>query len=484
MNKRLRLERILYLSLFVVLFVTIDVAKAADSPNVLFIISDDLNCYLGCYGDKKVKTPNIDRLANQGVLFERAYCQFAVCNASRASFMTGLRPDRTGVYDNGTHFRSNVPDAVTLPQHFRNHGYFAARVGKVFHYGVPAQIGTNGKDDPPSWDHRVNPNGRDKAEEAKVFSLIPGSYGGTLSWLSSDGTADEQTDGLIATAAISLLKENGNRARPLFLAVGFFRPHTPYVAPHRFFDLYPMSKMSPPQFPADDRENMSPLAFFHKPEQDAMTPELQRQARQAYAASISLMDEQVGRLLDALDELKLDDKTVIVFTSDHGYHMGEHHYWQKESLFEESARVPLIMSVPKIQTAGQRCKAICELIDVYPTLADVCGLPKPAGLDGVSLKPQLVAPTSLGKDAAFTQAVRYKGRFVNATRKMSRDVHGYSVRTAAFRFTSWDDGKEGEELYDLERDPREMTNVASEADYQAHLVRLRDLVQQMRGRTQ
>ena len=449
-------------------------------PNVLFIVSDDLNTYLGCYGDETVHTPNIDRLASRGVLFERAYCQFPVCGASRSSFMTGMRPDRTGVYDNGTHFRERLPDVVTLPQHFRNCGYFVARVGKIYHYGVPKAIGTDGKDDAASWDHRVNPCGRDKADEGRIFSLIKGQFGGTLSWLSADGTAEEQTDGLIATESIDLLNERGSRAQPLFLAVGFFRPHTPFVAPHRFFDAYAAKDMNPPFSPIGDRLDMSPLAFFHKPDQDAMSLRLKQQARQAYAAAITFMDEQVGRLMDALEKSGLIGNTVIVFTSDHGYHMGEHRYWQKESLFEESARVPLIISTPRMKTAGQRTRAICEMVDLYPTLSDLCGLPAPKDVDGVTLKRQLEDPESPGKSFALTQAVRYKGRWVSADRKMRSDAHGYSIRTENFRFTSWAEGHEGEELYDLTRNPGEFSNVVNELNYRKDVDRLRDLLDTQR----
>ena len=445
---------------------------------MLFIVSDDLNTYIGCYGDPTVQTPNLDRLAAQGRLFERAYCQFPVCGASRSSFMTGLRPDHTGVYDNGTHFRDNIPNVITLPQHFRNNGYFTARVGKIYHYSVPAAIGTDGSDDPASWDHKVNPSGRDKMEENKIFSLVPGQFGGTLSWMSSEGTAEEQTDGLIATESIKILQQHGASDRPLFLAVGFFRPHTPYVAPHRFFDLYPPEEMSPPFNPPDDREDMSPLAFFHKPEQDTMTLELKQLARQAYAASITFMDEQLGRLLDALEDLDQAENTIIVFTSDHGYHMGEHLYWQKEGLFDESARVPLIITTPDMKNAGQRTKAISEMIDIYPTLADLCGLPVPKGVDGVSLKPQLEDPTIPGKPFALTQAVRYQGRWVSADRRMDRDVHGYSIRTDNFRFSSWDNGAEGEELYDLIKDPEEFHNVVEDPNYRQQAEELRSLLSQ------
>lgn len=441
--------------------------------NVLFLVADDLNCDLGCYGHSRVRSPNIDRLASRGVLFERAYCQFPLCGPSRASFLTGRRPNQTKIYTNANsfgrgrnntgspNFRETIPETVTLPELFRKHEYFVARVGKLYHYGVPAEIGTNGLDDQQSWDFVVNPAGRDKAEENKVFSLVPGSYGGMLSWLAAAGTDAEQTDGLAATAAISLLEEH--RHRPFFLAVGFYRPHTPYVAPKAYFENYPAESIALPELSDADRERTPKLAYASSVKViDAMTDDQRRQAIQAYWASIEFMDAQVGRVVQALEQLGLADNTVVVMTSDHGYHMYEHGLWQKRSLFENSARVPLIISAPGLAGNGRQTTALAELVDLYPTLAELCGIATPDYLDGVSQVPVLKDPTARVRDAALTQ-VRHG------------QVDGYSLRTDRYRYTIWGDGQSGEQLYDHQSDPREMRNLADAPE-------LAELKQQLKAR--
>ena len=236
--------------------------KGAEVPNVLFIAVDDLSCALGCYGDPIAKTPNIDRLAASGVCFLSAYNQLPLCNPTRASVMTGRRPDELGVYDLDRHFREQLPDVVTLPQAFQRRRVFAGRVGKIFHYNVPASIGTDGFDDPPSWNEVINPKGRDKAEEDLIFNAEPHrKISAALSWLAADGTDEEQTDGMIATEAIRMMERH--KAKPFFVAAGFFRPHTPYVAPKKYFDLYPLKSIRLPYAPADDREDIPVAAFAH-----------------------------------------------------------------------------------------------------------------------------------------------------------------------------------------------------------------------------
>ena len=438
-------------------------AAAADDAgkklNVLFIIADDLNCDLGCYGHRLVQSPNIDRLAERGLRFERSYCQYPLCGPSRASFMCGLYPDQTRIQGNSIRVRECLPDVQTMSQMFRNHGYEAIRVGKIYHYGVPRDIGTNGHDDPASWDKVVNPRGRDKDEESKVFSLIPGQYGGTMSWLAADGTDEEQTDGIGATEAIKLLAGFAANKKPFFLAVGFYRPHTPYVAPKKYFAMYPRDKIVVPTVPEGY------LATLPKPAQRTLTAkqanvnlseDLARQAIGAYYASITFMDAQVGRVLDALDRLGLDDNTVVLMTSDHGYHMGEHGHYQKQSLYENAARVPLIISLPGMKTAGQSTTSLAEMLDFYPTLAEVCGLTAPSYLSGVSLAGVLEDPTAKPRDSALTQKST-----------------GYGLRTDRYRYIEWGkDGADGVELYDHGSDDAEMVNLADRPEHATTVARL------------
>lgn len=446
-------------------------ASAADKLNVLYIASDDLCNRLGTYGDPLVKTPNLDKLAAKGIRFDRAYCQFPLCNPSRASFLTGLRPDHTTVYNNSRHFREQVPDAQTLPQTFQKAGYYVARVGKLYHYGVPTQIGTDGFDDKPSWMKTVNPKGRDKTDEAQITTLTPGQYGGTLSWMAAEGTDEEQTDGLIAAEVVKLLEEKQNES--FFLACGFFRPHTPYVAPKKWFDLYPLENCTPVDLPSNYREGLPAGAFgSHKKEQDAMTDRQRREAIQAYYASISFMDAQVGKLLDALDRLKLSDKTIVVFHSDHGYHLSEHGLWQKMSIWENSARVPLIVYAPQAKGSGKPCGRTVELVDLHATLADICGIAAPK-TDGDSLKPLLDDPNAAWSHAAYTQVTR-GGAISQLTpgspvpppqsqaQSKGRGFQGRSVRTERFRYIEWDFGREGAQLYDYQTDPQEQKNLAAD----------------------
>jgi iduronate 2-sulfatase len=435
---------------------------APQKLNVLFIAVDDLNTALGCYGHPLVKSPNIDRLAARGVRFDRAYCQFPLCSPSRVSMLTGLRPETTRIFDLKTDFRDILPDAVTLPQTFKRGGYFVARVGKIFHYGVPGQIGTNGLDDPKSWDQVVNPRGRDKDEESKVINYTPHiQLGAAMSFYMADGTDEEQTDGKSATESIRLLE--AHQKEPFFLGAGFYRPHTPYVAPKRYFDLYPLESIKLPFNPPDDQSDIPEPAIQIRPFNYGLTDQQCRECMRAYFASISFVDAQVGRLLDALDRLKLADHTIVVLWGDHGYLLGEHGQWMKQSLFEESARVPLIIAAPGAKGKGQGSPRVVETIDIYPTLADLADLARPDNLAGTSLRPLLEHPQQAWDRPAFTQVQR--GKFP-----------GRSVRTQRWRYTEWDHGHKGVELYDHDNDPREFENLAADPKFAPVVAELRGLI--------
>jgi len=442
-------------------------SDAAESrPNVLFIISDDLNNSLGCYGHPQVKSPNIDSLANRGVRFERSYCQFPLCGPSRNSMLTGLYPNSTGILQNSQIFRQTIPEQISLPQAFRRAGYFAARIGKLYHYNVPKSIGTNGHDDPGSWEMELNPAGCDRLlEEPDIFSLSPNNFGGTLSWYASPRGDLLHTDGMQASEAEWVLERCArDKSRPFFLAVGFFRPHTPYVAPAPYFAGYPKETMPLVQGVEEDVKDLPADALgSHKKEHDLLTDDLRQQAIQAYFASITFMDAQVGRILNKLDELGLAENTIVVFASDHGYHLGEHGLWQKMSLFEESARVPLIIAAPGVAKNGGVAATPVGLIDLYPTLTKLCGVVAPENIQGQDLGPILSDPTEVGRGWALSQVTR-GGR--------GKGTLGYTLRTPRWRYTEWDQGNRGRELYDHENDPLEQTNLA---DVAAHADRVAEL---------
>ncbi|MCA8988485.1 MAG: sulfatase [Planctomycetaceae bacterium] len=427
-------------------------AVDAKPLNVLFLICDDLNCDLGCYGNNGIESPTIDKLAAQGVRFDRAYCQYPLCGPSRASFMTGMYPDQTLIHRNAIYVREHTPNVVTLAQMFRNNGYLATRIGKIYHYNVPLHIGTSGHDDPYSWDITINPRGRDVIDQDQIFTLTPGSYGGTLSWLSADGTDQEQTDGIAADEAIRQLNAYAETEQPFFLAVGLYRPHTPYVAPHDYFKRYPVSEISVPRITQEYLDTLPAPAvktIHAKKHQIDLEESLARQAIQAYHASITFADAQVGRILEGLEKSGLADNTVVVFTSDHGYHMGEHGHWQKMTLFENATRVPLIMKGPGVSDIGATVSTPVEMADIYPTLADLCGLKAPKTVQGISLQAALQDAEKSPRTSALSQC-----------------QSGYSLRTGKYRYTEWGlEGADGAELYDESADPGEMTNLADSPQY-------------------
>ena len=442
-------------------------------PNVLFIAVDDLNTRLGCYGFEHIRSPNIDALAARGVAFQRAYCQYPSCGPSRASVMTGLRPQSTGVLSNKVHFRHFIPDAVTLPQVFRKNGYFVARVGKIYHQANPTHIGTSGPDDPASWEQVINPRGRDKDEEDLLTVYTPQlPLPDQMCYLKADGNDSEQTDGKVADSTIALLKEHRDDDAPFFIAAGFYRPHIPYIAPRQYFDLYDFKRAKLPGLPGNYRSLVPAAALASTPQWPnfGTTEQQARECILAYDACVSFVDAQVGRVIKALDDLRLSENTIIVLWGDHGYHLGEHGLWRKNSLYEESARAPLIIAGPGVQSERSHCDRIVEFVDIYPTVGDLAGLTVPSELEGRSLRPLLEHAEHKWDHAAFTET-------------HFRDVSGRSIRTARWRCVLWgENGKDGVELYDQMSDPLEMNNLANDASFRKPLETLRRRIQDHWGK--
>ena len=356
------------------------------------------------------------------------------------------------IRSNAIFLRERLKTVKTMTEHFRENGYFATRIGKIYHYNVPKHIGTGGHDDPYSWNQTFNPRGRDVEDEDLIFTLKPGSFGGTLSWLAADGTDEEQTDGMIATEAIRQLDKYAKEDRQFFLAVGLFRPHTPYVAPKAYFEKYPLDQIDVPKVPEgylDTIPEPARKSLTRKKDQVNLAEKLAKEAIQSYHASITFADAQLGRILDELEASGLAGNTVIVFTSDHGDHMGEHGYWQKTTLFENASRIPMIIVAPKTPEAGKTYTDPVEMLDLYPTLADLCGLPPRDHVSGVSLAPILSDLSVKPRESALTQY-----------------ANGYSLRTKRYRYTAWgENGAEGVELYDHESDPNEMSNLANNPEH-------------------
>lgn len=416
-------------------------AEAKPRLNVLLVVADDLNNDLGCYGHPVVKSPNIDRLAAGGVRFDRAWCQYPVCNASRTSFLSGRRPETTGIVDNTVPPRARLKDAVMLPEHFRHNGYTTIKVGKIFHTG-------DAFEDPRSWDTDIRET--KEAKNPPPSQILERGEGVVLN------AKDEDTwDGFVARKAAALMEEAARGGKPFFVAAGFRRPHTPYIAPKKYFDLYPAEKLTPRPEPPEHVKNIPPIALTYNLGSPRLTETRRRPVMSAYYASLTFMDAQVGVLLDALDRLKLRERTVVIFLSDHGYHLGEHGgLWHKMTVFEEASRVPLIVAAPGKRPG--KSPRLVELVDLFPTLAELCGLPRPEGLEGLSFVPLLERPDQPWKQAAFT-VVSHAGKVQGAT-ELDPTKLGRTVRTERWRYTEWFDGSL--ELYDHDADPYEFSNLA------------------------
>lgn len=445
--------------------------QADDRPNVLFIVADDLNCAISPYDDPIAQTPNLQRLAERGLTFQRAYCQQAVCNPSRSSFLTGLRPNTVAVDDLRKSFRDTAPNGktlITLPQHFKKHGYFCQNIGKMFHNMGDTQ-------DRRSWSidevlfagtHADDTVFANQYREEKPPYKAPVTEAHEV-----PDTA--YRDGQIANLAAAMLRDHAGSEQPFFLAVGFWRPHLPFVAPKKYWDLYdpqaiplptnPVPPQDAPEIALHDSREIK--GYGNTPKDRAFTSEEVRHFRHGYYAAISFLDAQLGEILDALEASGLADNTIIVFTSDHGFHIGEQSLWGKTTNFELDARVPLILVDPRRPSiANQQTSALAELVDLYPTLANLTGMEGdlPDNLEGDDLSPILDDPTFIVKEAAFTQ---HQHPFYGSARNWR--ALGYSVRTTRWRFTEWRDISTGstiaDELYDHQEDPLETTNLADDS---------------------
>ncbi len=435
-------------------------AQGRKKPNVLFVAVDDLRPELGCYGHKTILTPHIDRIAKEGMVFLRAYCQQAVCSPSRSSLMKGARPDTTKVWDLVTHFRDAMPTQPTVAEHFKNNGYFVQGMGKIFHGGY---------DDPRSWSVPwQTPQAVTYASAASERRNLAAA--GAKKKMGARGPAYESAevpdntyrDGKTAELAVATLRELSKKSQPFFLAVGFSKPHLPFIAPKKYWDMYDPREIKlasnpyhPKGAPSYALTNSGELRnYVGIPAEGPMPDDLARKLKHGYYAAASYMDAQLGKVLDELERLGLRKNTIVVLWGDHGWKLGEHGEWCKHSNVENDANAPLVLSAPGMKEAGKRTRALVEFVDIYPTLAELAGLGLPGHLEGRSFKPVLENAERKWKSAAFSQYPRGK-------------VMGYSMRTDRYRFTVWvdrgDHSKvEAVELYDHQVDPQENVNVAGE----------------------
>lgn len=460
-----------------------------EKPNILLIISDDLNASIGPYIDSEKHTPNLSDLATDGIKFNRAYCQYPLCGPSRASLMSGLYPETNGVLNNqhveGSYRGSNpsLADHPSLAGFFREQGYYTARVSKIFHMGVPGGIerGEAGDDDPDSWDYSYNVLGPETLSQGKRDLLSPSNnhYGNSFARIIlEDGTEHTQTDYMAASQGIAILESRARRPieqatnklkvkpeAPFFLAVGLVRPHAPLIAPQNCFQPYPEDEIQLPDIVIGD--DVPEEALRSRNENVwRMNEEQQKQTISAYMASIQFMDQQVGRLMDALERLNLKDNTIVIFISDHGYNLGEHDCWSKISLWEGSVRVPMIVSYPyNKDNHGTSCESITELIDLYPTLSELCGLTDQQApiLQGKSYA-KFISNNQVMSEASIAYTISYNGTAA-------------SIRTNEWRYTRWGNRAaiHNEELYDHTNDPEEHNNLANDPKYKNKVLEMRKL---------
>lgn len=459
-------------------------ASGAEKPNVLFIAVDDMRPDLGCYGTGFVKTPNLDKLASDGVVFQRAYCQQAVCSPSRTSLLTGKRPDTTKVYDLETHFRDTIPEAVTLPQYFKQSGYQVEGMGKIFHGGLddkeswsrPHQTPKGTKSYARSENQRIVAESREAARQRGLTGKRLRRSGRGPASESADVSDETFHDGALAAMAVNSLQTLSQGDKPFFLAVGFVKPHLPFVAPKRYWDLYDRSQFALPgnyEVPPKDAPpfagtNWGELRNYSDiPAEGALKSEKALELIHGYYAALSYMDAQVGKVLAELERSGLDENTIVIVWGDHGWKLGDHGMWCKHTNFELDARVPLIVKAPG-KKSGVSSDGLVEFVDIYPSLCELAGLEIPMGLEGVSFAPLMDDPGREWKQAAFSQYPRTHER---------KQLMGYSLATDRYRFTRWVERKNPSnviafELYDHETDPGENVNVASDSRYKEAVAEL------------
>lgn len=419
--------------------------------NVLMIAVDDLNNRIHCYGDPVVKTPNIDRLARRGIRFDRSYCNYPLCNPTRTSLLSGRRPETTRVFDNNTPPRTYLGNIQFMPEYFKSHGYFTARVGKIAHGTFEHQIHWDISESragvPIVQEAKLTDEDQQLARKRKQAKAAKGApAAGKLEWTKTNRDDADEPDGATARRIVEILEKN--KDKPFFIGCGFHKPHLPWVAPKKYFDMYSLDDIKLPNTPADDRDDIPPIALTFTEGDDKMTDTQRREAILAYHAATTFMDAQLGVVLDAVDRLKLWDNTVIFLFGDHGWHLYDHlQLWRKMTVFEQAARAPLIMHAPG-KKEGVGCPRLVEFVDLFPTLTELCGLPQAPAMEGLSFVPLLDDPQRPWKKAAFTMVARGKDRF------------GRSVRTERYRYTEWDDENHSIECYDHEMDPNEWTNIA------------------------
>ena len=438
------------------------------SYNVLFIISDDLTyTALSCYGNTVCQTPNIDAIAAKGTRFTRAYCQGTYCGPSRASFITGHYPHATGAPGDTTP-RPQIGDRQTRSQRLKDNAYYAARVSTIYHMGVPGGIekGDDGADDPASWTERFNSQGPEwkapgdgETLENNPDGKKPAVGGNTFVVVEADGGDLVHSDGKTAKKACEILAAQKGSKKPFWLGVGFVRPHVPFVAPRKYYPPFlPYSKMVLPEKRDGDWDDIPKAGINYKTSTNMkMDVRRQKKAVGGYYASVAFMDAQVGKVMGALKEAGLEDNTIVIFTSDHGYHLGEHDFWAKVSLRDESAGVPLIISVPGKKPAV--CDSLTELIDLYPTIASLCGLEAPAHVQGKDISKMLDDPAHEVRDAAFSVAPMRKG---------------FLLREDRWAYIQYGEtAKGGIELFDVKKDPGQFTNLAGKPKHQKQVERLK-----------